>query len=133
MDQLKLALKKFTNQAPSAQVYRTYEVHYAVPDPIPAPTGTAANGAISLVSSNTLGNSSVQELATAVSTIINQSGQSDVRVTPDTSYPRILLAGSEGGVNHAIELLQSLDRKPAIVELKATVFNTDDIGAKNSG
>jgi len=35
MDQLKLALKKFTNQAPSAQVYRTYEVHYAVPDPIP--------------------------------------------------------------------------------------------------
>ncbi len=133
MDQLKLALKKFTNQAPSAQVYRTYEVHYAVPDPIPAPTGTAANGAISLVSSNTLGNSSVQELATAVSTIINQSGQSDVRVTPDTSYPRILLAGSEGGVNHAIELLQSLDRKPAIVELKATVFNTDDIGAKNLG
>jgi len=123
IDNLRLLLRTFTNTSYTKQVYAAYEVRYAVPEPIPLPSNSPAAGAVSSVSGQTIGTSSVQDLANTVAAVMNQSGTPNVQVTPDRSYPRILLSGPEQGVNHALSLLQKLDRKPPVIQFNAQVFS----------
>ena len=104
-----------------SQSFRPYEVKYPVPNPI-------ASGGTSL-----LATSSIADLAAAVQNVINQTGPVDVRVTPDPSYPRILVAGSPSGVKHAFELLNALDKRPAQVNIEAQFYEIDTNAASNIG
>jgi type II secretory pathway component GspD/PulD (secretin) len=133
INNLRLLLRTFTNESYSKQTYEAYQVRYAVPDPIPAPTGSPATGAVSSVAGQTVGNSSVQDLATAVSAIINQSGAPDVQLIADRSYPSILVSGSEHGVEHALALLRQLDRRPPVIDFEAKVYSINQSTADALG
>ena len=128
----KIVVPRLRKAAYNSQDYETYEVKYAVPNPVPLTAGSPLP-ATSLLNSTLVATSSVQDLVTSVQSIINQQGISDVRVIPDTSYPRILVAGSKRGVQHAMELLSRLDRKPAIVDIEAKVYEIDVNRARNLG
>lgn len=92
--------------------FASYDVRYAVPNPTFQP-GT-------LVATST-----IADLANSVTAALAQTGSADVRVSADPSYPRILVAGSPIGVRRALQLLGSLDRKPALVDLQAQVYEID--------
>ncbi len=126
--QLQMALPHFTNE--SSQAFATYDVRYAIANPIPAPSNSPVNGELSVTAPSTVATSTVQDLAQTVQGVINQQSQVDVRVSADPSYPRILVGGSRTAVNQALGLLRNLDRRPPEIELDAQYFRFEN-GANN--
>jgi hypothetical protein len=102
------------------QQFQSYEVQNPVPNPLPS------GGAL-------LATSSINDLATAVQNIINQTSAQDVRVNADPSYPRIIVAGSPSGVANALGLLHALDKRPAQVNIQAWFYEIDTNAASNIG
>jgi type II secretory pathway component GspD/PulD (secretin) len=116
----KAVLPALQNSATGLQAVRTYDVRFAVPNP-------------SFVPGTLTATSSISDLAAAVQTIVTQTGTGDVHVTPDPSYPRILVSGSQLGVNRAMKFLHDLDRRPALVDVLAQVYEINENRASDIG
>jgi type II secretory pathway component GspD/PulD (secretin) len=105
--------------APSTQ-YTTYDVRYAIPNPVPSGGPLTAT-------------STVSDLAASVNAIIGQTGPVDVKVSADPTYPRIIVAGTPSGVKNAMKMLRDLDRKPALVGIEADFYEVDATLSINAG
>jgi type II secretory pathway component GspD/PulD (secretin) len=113
-------LAALQKQAVAPQAFETYDVRFAVPNP-------------TLIGNSLVATSTISDLAQSVQTAMTQTGYNDVKVSPDPSYPRILVAGSRFGVRRALEFLAKLDRRPALVDLQAQFYEIDDNKANDLG
>lgn len=123
-------LAMFSNVGPT--VYRYYDLRYVIPNPIPEPSIAAVTGEISSAPSVIIPHTNVDDLVQSVTNIMNGTG-SGVSVQADASYPRILVAGPASGVNEALRLLDSLDKKPAEILLTLNVLEYDTVKARDLG
>lgn len=106
--------------AGTLQDFQSYDVRYPVPNASTSP-GT-------LNASSTIG-----DLAASVQGVLTQTGFPDVHVSADPSYPRILVSGSRPGVTRALVFLKDLDRRPALVDVQALVYEIDENRASDIG
>jgi hypothetical protein len=107
-------------QATAGQQYAIYEVQYPIPNPVLSGQTFAAT-------------STIADLATSAQNVINQTGSPDVRVTPDPTYPRIIVAGTRIGVQNALSILRALDKRPALVGIEADFYEINTNAASNIG